>query len=232
MHWTFFYFYHYLLYFCWVDAIYLTCLVFLKSPWWLVWIFCAPMPLILKNKITKIDHKKIFCGPSKIISGLINTCLKYFMSPTKIICPPTYLMYGPLLTLLSFRSSCRPLDKLPSNSNFWNLQSNNVSSTSSVWPKHSNIPLCKRFFMLLSCCLYPNSDEEILPSRLALTIAINILDSVLSSNLPFNLEPKPPLINKTNQPINLQHIFFILAKTLFRFYFQDCFAKFVVAYWV
>ena len=41
----FFYFYHYLPYICWVDVIYLTCLVFLKSPWWLVWIFCAPMPL-------------------------------------------------------------------------------------------------------------------------------------------------------------------------------------------
>ena len=41
----FFYFYHYLPYICWVDVIYLTCLVFLKSPWWLVWIFCAPTPL-------------------------------------------------------------------------------------------------------------------------------------------------------------------------------------------
>ena len=29
----------------WVDVIYLTCLVFLKSPWWLVWMFCAPTPL-------------------------------------------------------------------------------------------------------------------------------------------------------------------------------------------
>ena len=41
----FFYFYHYLPYICWVDVIYLTCLVFLKSPWWLVWIFCALTPL-------------------------------------------------------------------------------------------------------------------------------------------------------------------------------------------
>ena len=31
---------------CSVDVIYLTCLVFLKSPWWLGWIFCAPTPLI------------------------------------------------------------------------------------------------------------------------------------------------------------------------------------------
>ena len=37
----FFYFYHYLPYIFWVDVIYLTCLVFLKSPWWLVWIYCA-----------------------------------------------------------------------------------------------------------------------------------------------------------------------------------------------
>ena len=29
----------------WVDVIYLTCRVFHKSPWWLVWIFCAPTPL-------------------------------------------------------------------------------------------------------------------------------------------------------------------------------------------
>ena len=41
----FFYFYHYLPYICWVDVIYLTCFVFLKSPWWLVWILCAPTPL-------------------------------------------------------------------------------------------------------------------------------------------------------------------------------------------
>ena len=41
----FFNFYHYLPYICWVDVIYLTCLVFLKSPWWLVWVFCAPTHL-------------------------------------------------------------------------------------------------------------------------------------------------------------------------------------------
>ena len=38
-------FYHYLSYIWWVDVIYLTCLVFLKSPWFLVWIFCAPILL-------------------------------------------------------------------------------------------------------------------------------------------------------------------------------------------
>ena len=118
---------------------------------------------------------------------------------------------------------------------------------SMIWPKHSNVLPCKHLFMVFSCCLYPNSAEEILHSGIALTIHINILDSVLSSlvtfnfnlakshslsysitirtqvehNPPFALERKPPLINKTNQPINLQHPFFILAKTLFRVYFQD-----------
>ena len=56
----------------------------------------------------KIEHKKIFYGPSKIlkiISWPINTCLKYFMAPQKPSCPPptptpyppTYLMDGPLV---------------------------------------------------------------------------------------------------------------------------------------
>ena len=43
-------------------------------------------PFNLKNKIMEIEHKKIFCGPSKIlknISWLINICLKYFMAPIK-----------------------------------------------------------------------------------------------------------------------------------------------------
>ena len=57
-------------------------------------------PFNLKNKIMKIEHKKIFCGPSKVlknISWLIIICLKYFMTPTKTLRPPpTYLMYGPL----------------------------------------------------------------------------------------------------------------------------------------
>ena len=47
------FFYHYLPYICWGDVIYLTCLVFLKSPWWLVWIFCAPTPLNWKIKLRK-----------------------------------------------------------------------------------------------------------------------------------------------------------------------------------
>ena len=47
-------------------------------------------PLNLKNKITKIEHKKIFCDPSKISknnSWPINICLKYFMAPTKTLRP-------------------------------------------------------------------------------------------------------------------------------------------------
>ena len=62
-------------------------------------------PLNLKNKITKIEHRKIFCSPSKILENIswsINICLKYFMNPTKPLQPtpthppPTYLMYSPL----------------------------------------------------------------------------------------------------------------------------------------
>ena len=67
-------------------------------------------PLNLKNKITEIEHKKIYCGPSKILKNIswpINVCLKYLMTLTKPICsplphsppphplPPTYLMYSP-----------------------------------------------------------------------------------------------------------------------------------------
>ena len=51
-------------------------------------------PFNLKNKIMKIEHKKIFRGPSKIfknISWSINICLKYFMAPTKTLCLPILL---------------------------------------------------------------------------------------------------------------------------------------------
>ena len=40
-----FFFYHYMPYICWVGVIYLLCLVLLKSPWLLVWIFCGSIPL-------------------------------------------------------------------------------------------------------------------------------------------------------------------------------------------
>ena len=58
------------------------------------------IPFNLKNKIMKIEHKKIVRGPSKILKNIswpINICLKYFIAPTKTLRlpPPTYLMYGP-----------------------------------------------------------------------------------------------------------------------------------------
>ena len=50
-------------------------------------IFCLN-PFNLKNKIKKIEHRKIFRGPSKILKNIswpINICLKYFMAPTKTL---------------------------------------------------------------------------------------------------------------------------------------------------
>ena len=58
-------------------------------------------PFNLKNKIMKIEHTRIFCGPSKIlknISWLINICLNISWPPKKPSAPPpppTYVMYGP-----------------------------------------------------------------------------------------------------------------------------------------
>ena len=59
-------------------------------------------PFNLKNKIMKIEHKKIFCGPSKILKNIswpINICLKYLMTSTKTLClhpppplPPCYIL--------------------------------------------------------------------------------------------------------------------------------------------
>ena len=62
-------------------------------------ILCSNL-LNFKNKITKIEHKKIFGSPSiilKNISRAINRYIKYFMTPTKSLPSPrpTYLMYGP-----------------------------------------------------------------------------------------------------------------------------------------
>ena len=51
--------------------------------------------LNVKSKITKIEHKKIFCGPSKILKNIswpINICLHTF-------CTVPYI----LLTFLSFK---------------------------------------------------------------------------------------------------------------------------------
>ena len=54
-------------------------------------------PLNLKNKIMKIEPKKIFRGPSKILENISWP----IMAPTKTLShppppPPTYLMYSPL----------------------------------------------------------------------------------------------------------------------------------------
>ena len=58
-------------------------------------------PLNLKNKITKIECKKIFCGPSKILKNVswsIKKCLKYFMTPHKNHPTiPFYILNVPLL---------------------------------------------------------------------------------------------------------------------------------------
>ena len=60
-------------------------------------ILCSNL-LNLKNKFTKIEHKKIFCGPSKILKNIscpINICLKYFMTPTKTLrpLPPSSVLF-------------------------------------------------------------------------------------------------------------------------------------------
>ena len=58
-------------------------------------------PFNLKNKIMKIEHKKILRSPSEILKNIswpINICLKCFMAPTKNLCrppplsPPSYVL--------------------------------------------------------------------------------------------------------------------------------------------
>ena len=55
-------------------------------------------PLNVENKITKIEHKKIFWDSSKRLENIswpINMCLKYFTTFLKLFAPPpTYLMHG------------------------------------------------------------------------------------------------------------------------------------------
>ena len=54
------------------------------------WYFVLQSPEF-KNKITKIEHWKIFCGPSRILKNIswpINISLKYFLSPTKFVQSP------------------------------------------------------------------------------------------------------------------------------------------------
>ena len=52
-------------------------------------------PFNLKNKIMKIEHQKIFRGPSKILKNIswpINIFLKFFMAPTKPSGVPCYIL--------------------------------------------------------------------------------------------------------------------------------------------
>ena len=59
--------------------------------------------LNLKNKITKIEQTKIFCGQSKILQNIswsFNIYLKYFMTPTKPSAPPSYILNGRSLSLI------------------------------------------------------------------------------------------------------------------------------------
>ena len=65
-------------------------------------------PLNLKNKIMKTEHKKIFCGSSKILKNIswpINMCLKYFMIPTNTLRnpppPPSYILNIRSLSVIS-----------------------------------------------------------------------------------------------------------------------------------
>ena len=60
--------------------------------------------LNLKNYITIIEHKKIFCGTSKILKNVswpINICLKYFMTPTKTFRPLSYILHVQFLMCLN-----------------------------------------------------------------------------------------------------------------------------------
>ena len=70
-------------------------------------------PLNLKNKIMKIEHKKIFRGLSKIfknISWPVNICLKYFMGLTKTLRPPSYILN--VRSLINLRINTVIYDKI------------------------------------------------------------------------------------------------------------------------
>ena len=73
-------------------------------------IFCFN-PFNLKNRIRKIEHKEIFCGPSKLLKNIswsINICLKYFMTPTKPSPLPPLPFY--ILNVRSLTESCIEID--------------------------------------------------------------------------------------------------------------------------
>ena len=80
-------------YTCWVDVIYLTFIyqIFLIA---ILDILCSDL-LNLKVKITKGEHKEIFCDPSKLFTNIswpINISLKFFMTPTKTLWSPSYIL--------------------------------------------------------------------------------------------------------------------------------------------
>ena len=70
-------------------------------------------PFTLKNKIMKIEHKKIFHDPSKILKNIswpINICLNYFMAPTKTLNFAEFLHLKTQLLLRQSSSSGTHLD--------------------------------------------------------------------------------------------------------------------------
>ena len=71
-------------------------------------------PLSWKNEITKIEHKRIFCGLSKIlkyISWPIHTCLTYFMTPQKPSSPPSYILNVWFLTSMTSTNKVESIQK-------------------------------------------------------------------------------------------------------------------------
>ena len=87
--------YFYLLSGCVLFNMSCLALHFLKYPWWLLWIFCAPTPLNFKIKLPK---QKIIRGLWKIVKNVswpINICLKYLMKLKKPSdpTPPPFLSY-------------------------------------------------------------------------------------------------------------------------------------------
>ena len=101
-------------------------------------------PFNLKNKIMKIEHKKIFHGPSKIwknVSWPINICLKYFMAPTKKLRSPSYILNVRSLTLVNQDSRTPRPPKAKSKLErlllkIFSLKEKNNSNTSSYYRKN------------------------------------------------------------------------------------------------
>ena len=98
------------------------CLIFFKRPLMSsLNILCSDRHNFLKEvtqkKNRKEAHKKIFCGPSKLVKNIlwpINICLKYFMAPAKTLQAPT----SPLPCLLyTIYLMCSPLFKYRTSSN-------------------------------------------------------------------------------------------------------------------